>query len=299
MTTPAVAPYVQTYAEYSPYLTTDEYLNAPVGVDLSNLIPGATTLAENRSALSTLIRTASGYADSLCYQVLAATTDIVADEYRIRRDGTIRVPVDYSPLVEVTAVLIGRYSGQMVALTDLSGLWLQRKIVRIPVGGVLATLSPFAAGSPAAGDSVFAQVTYVNGYANTTLASQAAAAATSLTVASALGIFPGLPLTIYDDANAATETVTVAGTYTQGSTTVPITSGLINAHAAGISISALPRAVKQATIALVTHLIKTRGPESMMLASVDGGPAMAAGEPGSTEEYDLAVDLLHPFRRVI
>ena len=299
MTTPAVALYVPTYATRNAYLTTAEYQAAPTGVDLSQLIPGATSPAVNQSALQTLIGTASSYADSLCYQVLGATLDTQIGEYRIFRDGTIRVPVDYTPLVEVTAVSLGWAAGQLSALTDLTGLWLQRKVVRIPVGPSLISGAGYVFTAPARYGSVFAQVAYVNGYANTTLAGAVSAAATSLTVASALGIFPGLPMTIYDDAVAKTEMVTVANTYVQGSTTVPLTSALVNAHASGTSISALPRAAKQAVIALTTHLIKTRGAESMALASVSGGPAMQQVAAGSTEEYDLAVDLLHPFRRVM
>jgi hypothetical protein len=297
MTTPAVALYVPTYATRNPYLTTAEYLAEPTGVDLSQLIPGATSQAVNEAALATLIRSASSYADSLCYQVLGATLDTQAGEYRIFRDGTIRVPVDYTPLVEVTAVSLGWAAGQLSALTDLSGLWLQRKVVRIPVGPSLISGAGYVFTAPARYGHIFAQVLYVNGFANTTLAADVSAAASSVTVASPLGIFPGLPMTIYDDAVAKTEMVTVANTYVQGSTTVPLVSPLVNAHTSGTAISALPRAIKQAVTALTTHLIKTRGAESMALASVSGGPAMQQAMPGSTEEYDLAVDLLHPFRR--
>ena len=57
--------------------------------------------------------------------------------------------------------------------------------------------------------------------------------------------------------------------------------------------------MKQAVTALTTHLIKTRGAEAMSLSSVSGGPARQQNEaPGASEEYDQAVDLLHPFRRV-
>lgn len=139
-------------------------------------------------------------------------------------------------------------------------------------------------------------MSYVNGYANTTLAGQVAAAASSLGVEGPLGVFPGLPLTIYD--GVSTEQVVVAPSYVQGSATVPLVSPLAFTHAAGVAVSALPRAIKQATICLVSHLIKTRGAETVSFSSVSGGSASAKKEKaGLTAEYVTAVDLLKPHRR--
>jgi hypothetical protein len=296
---PAVSPYVPFYAETTPYITVAEFMSAPTGCDTSQLVQGAST-EQNRSALQTLIASASGYADSLCYQVLAATVDMAVGEYRIFRDGTIRVPVPYTPLIEVTNVALGQRAGALQNLNDLSGLWIQRKTVRIPVAGLAYT--QVGVGSPAAcsrGGSMFAQVTYVNGYANTTLAVDAAAGASTIVVASPLGVFAGMPLTVYDDANSTTELVTVAASYVPGSASVPLVSPLHGAHTAGTAVSAMPRAIKQAVIALTAHLIKTRGAESLSLAGVSGGPSgIDKTEPGESEEYELAVDLLHPFKRV-
>ena len=299
MTAPALAPYIPTYATRVPYLTTAEYLAEPTGVDVSALIPGGAKNA-NLGALKTVIRKASNYADSLCYQVLAATLDLQLGEYRIRSDGTIRVKLDYSPVVEVTAVLAGPTANQLTALPDLSGLWFEaRKVVRVPVAALTLLPAPLLAVTRSRTGYLFAQTSYVNGFANTALAGNAAAAATSVTVASSYGIFPGLPMTIYADDLAQTEDVVVAATYTQGSTTVPLVSGLQYAHTTGQALSAMPEAIKQAVTALTTHLIKTRGAEAMSLASVSGGPTHTETEaPGASEEYDQAVDLLHEFRRV-
>lgn len=296
--TPVIAPYVPYYASREPYITVAEYLAAPTGVDTSQIIPGQGSAA-NASALATLIETASGYADSLCYQVLAATTDLQAGEYRVFRDGTIRVPVDYTPILLVSGVSLGFRAGQFTALTDLSGVWVSRKIVRIPVWGLSSPPDTTGvASAPAQAGRVFAQVTYVNGYPNTTLAAAAAAGASTIVVKQPLGIVPGTPLGIYDDVNGSSELVTAAPSYVLGSTSVPLAAPAVNAHAAGVSVSALPRPIKQAVICLTTHLIKTRGAESLALASVSGGPSSVEKElPGATEEYEQAVDLLHPFRR--
>jgi len=296
--TPAVAPYVPTYATRVPYLTQAEFLAAPTGVDCSQLIPGGDTNA-NSAALNTLLASASAYADVICRKILAATLDMQVDTYRVYPDGTIRVPLDYTPIVAVTGVSVGVRAGQLTALTDLSGIWFQRKVVWIPIYSMATPLAGLTAPvTVAPSGTVFAQVSYVNGYANTALANSPAQGATSIQVASALGIYAGLPLTLYADAAATTEHVIVDASYVQGSTTVPLTSPLAHPHVAGEAVSALPREIKQATICLATHLVKTRGAESVAIASMSGGPAdVQPDEAGYTEEYQQAVDLLAPHRR--
>lgn len=73
-------------------------------------------------------------------------------------------------------------------------------------------------------------IDYVAGYVMTALAGGPYDAdATSLTVANPLGIRAGADYRINDPTNG-TETVTVAGTYTAGSTTVPLAAGTLYAH---------------------------------------------------------------------
>lgn len=298
MPTPVVAPYVATYANRVPYITVDEFLNAPTGVDSSQVKPGASP-ADNRAVLAQLILRASSEADLIARQVLAASVDTQAGRYRVTADGTIKVPVDNTPLVAVTDVKVGTSAGNLTALTDLSGCWLSRKAVEVPI--VSASFSPFTTSPSAFSGSgkVFAQVTYVNGFANTTLGSPAIVGATSITPDDVTGIFPGQQLTIYDFTPANWETVTVSPSYVYGAATVPLTAPLAAAHNAGTAVSAFPGAIKQAVIHLVTFLIKSRGAEAVAVDSFGAEPGhTVSAEAGGIEEYDWAVDLLEPFRRV-
>lgn len=68
---------------------------------------------------------------------------------------------------------------------------------------------------------------------DTTLNASAIVGATSLTVASGTGIVAGRRYKIRDADGRYQEIVTVGGGYTPGSTTVPITSGLIYARSSG------------------------------------------------------------------
>jgi hypothetical protein len=143
---------------------------------------------------------------------------------------------------------------------------------------------------------LFTQYTYVAGYVNTAIVT-AVAAATSLTVASGLGIVAGMTLRIYDGAN--TETVTVASTYTYGSTTVPLTSALGFTHSAGVAIGNLPNAIKQAAILVTTAFLRIRGDKSNTMSITTR--AQGSEITGSTRfgtDLQLALDMVNLYRRI-
>lgn len=289
---PIFAPNISTYAARTPYITPTEYTAAGTGVDVGQLVPGGTTAA-NQAALLRVIARASSWADNLCYQVLAATLDTQSGRYRIKADGSLAIPVDNTPLIAVNSVSTGPTPATLTAMTDLSGLWLGKKVVTIPYAGLSTGLRTYY---PAASSGwMYAAVGYVNGWANTVLT--AASGAASLLVQSGLGIYPGMTLTVADGAN--TETVTVAGTYTPGSTTVPTAAALLFTHPVGTAVSAFPESIKQAVISLTSALIKTRGSEAVVMMSMTAEPSKTTlSESGGIEDFEIASDLLTPFRRV-
>jgi hypothetical protein len=144
---------------------------------------------------------------------------------------------------------------------------------------------------------VYLKYTYVNGYANTLIAS-AVEAESSLTVVDGTGITSGLHLKIYD--GIYSENVTVDDTYEFGSTTVPLTRPLVYSHNAGASISALPPAIKEATILATTGMLKIRGDASMTMA-IGTQPSSASAADVSQNignDMAMAMDLLKPYRRI-
>jgi hypothetical protein len=300
---PVTAPYAPSYATYTPYLTPAEYLAEPTGVDVSALIPGASAAAQT-AVLTRVIGRASSWANQYCRKILAATLDVQSGEYRVRSDGAIWVPVDNTPLIQVTNVNMGLTAGSLTPLSDLSGCRLTRKLVKIPTSQIMSSglWSPFTAAAQARRGYVFADTTYVNGFAHGLTATGSIAGATSIQVNNTgLGIVPGLPLTVYDGAanGANTEQVIVGPGYVFGSATVPLASPALFAHGAGCSVSALPGFVREAVICLTSALIKTRGSDSYVMPS---GPhqQMKIEEllPGVGEDIDTAMELLEPLRRV-
>ena len=281
----------------SPYLTVEEFKQAPTGVD-TNLVRN--DAGASRAELQNTIARASSWADQICNQVLAATPDTEAGRVWLTRDGTVRIHPRQTPVLELTAFSYGDTPGNLLPLTTLTSVWVEATQIVVPLSSFNGTFSgPLQFGPQASNGPLYAQWSYVAGWPNTTLAATATAGATSITVTNPVGILPGLTwLTIYD--GAQTETVQVAATYTPGSTTIPLAAALTENHGtAGVSVSALPPAVKQAVILLTAALIKTRGAAALVMGSPRGTPEKRPqGESGSDEDIDTAEWLLSAFKRV-
>lgn len=281
--TPAIAPTVATYAARSPYLTIDEWTNAPTSIDIDDLVPGGTEQEQSQALADCIIR-ASSWIDDVCQQVLAATVDTAYGRWRVDRYGMVQVPLPCKPVLEVSAVAVGRTAGQLAALGDLSGIEFRD-------GGVIAvTVHGYRAG-----EHPLVQVTYVNGWPNTLTAEPVNAGDTSLQVDPAVGIYPGSVLTVSD--GAATEQVTVDATYTAGASTLPLAAALTNAHNARVAVSSLPPRVKQAAILLTSALVQTRGNDAIVLAAMKDPSAVSGSDDAATSNVKLALSLLASLRR--
>ncbi len=275
------------------YLTVAEFYDAPTDVDLSTLVGGGNQQQQD-TQLATIIAQASAWMDDTVNYVLGATIDTETTRARVRSDGYVVVPVRGIPILEVLSFSLGPLPSQMQALTSAADGFVQDNTIWMPtIYG--SSAAPRTIG-PSYGGRVWCRWTYVNGYPNTTLASVATAGATSISVASALGIYPGTSLVVYD--SGLTETVQVAATFTPttaaGPTSVPLVTGLLYDHqTVGRSVSALPPNMKKAAILATTALIKTRGSAGLVMESVSGGtPRMDATEQGGLEDLAMAAELL-------
>ena len=94
------------------------------------------------------------------------------------------------------------------------------------------------------------------------------------------------------------EYVIVASNYEPHTSVVPLTAPLIYGHSAGVSITNLPKAIKQAAILMTSALIKQRG--SGALIAEDMG-VITRTDVGSAQnnqnDVGLAKDLLANFRQ--
>ena len=284
-------PNLSTYTSRIPYITSAEFEASPTGVNVSQLVPRGTP-EQNADALAVTISRASGFADTFCRQVLAATTDVQSGRYRIQRTGFLRIPADRSPIIAVNSLKVGFSPSSMSTLTDMSNVWIDRKVVTFPIQTV--QMQPLVSALYTDGRA-YAIMEYVNGYANTLTTATSAAGVTTLTVDSVLGIAPGMDITIYDP--AYTEVVTVASV---SGSVVTLTAPLVYAHGVGVSVSSLPPAVKQAVVLLTAALIKTRGSEAIVMNSMRAMPTSTVqSESGGSADISLAKELLLPYVRAI
>lgn len=278
----AVSPFVTTYATATPYITVEEFLAAPTALEIDDLIPGGTA-AQQQQAIADQIARASSWIDIICRQVLAATLNIERDRYRIRRDGMVSVPLRYKPVLEVTGIKFGRSPADMAELTDFSNVDVKRYSVDIPVFPAYHgnTVGPYAVGS-----RILVEVSYINGWCNALLASAVITGATTIPVDPAIGIYVGSGLRISDGSES--EVVTVGAIAGNVLTVPPIQFD----HAAGVSISNIPPAVKQACVLLTAVLIQTRGNDAIILDSVENPTRLSDTYGASGASVNLALGQL-------
>jgi hypothetical protein len=282
-----------------PYLTLDEYKNAPTALDYGNLVQGGTQ-AQQDAELTNAITRASSWIDQYCNQVLVSTLDVEQQRVRLSTDGTIRIHPQYHPIVSLNALNIGSYPGQSTAVTDLSSAWIEDQSIIIPISS--AQLNMSSQGSLGLGFAngprgvIYANYTYINGYPLSLIGTASSAGATSLILDSGLGITAGQTLKIYD--GASSENIVVASTYTYGSNTIPLTSPALYAHAVGVSVSALPAAVKEACILITSAYLKIRGDASLTLDVTTRPGQQLPGAQQFGNDMAHAQEILKTFRRM-
>jgi hypothetical protein len=282
-----------------PYLTLDEYKNAPTALDYGNLVQGGSQAAQD-AELTNAITRASSWVDQYCNQVLAATLDTEQQRTRVRGDGTLRIHPKFAPLVSLNSFSLGFYPGQLTPITDFSTVWIEEQQFIIPLDMGSLTWSsqgPLGLGfTPSPRAEAFVTYSYVNGYPVAVLAANSSVGATSITVDSGIGIIAGQTLKIFD--GASSENVVVASNYTYGSVTVPLAAPAVYAHSSGVAVSSLPAAVKEAVILVTSAYLKIRGDASLVLDVTTRPGQSVDGSQRVGTDIAHAQQLLQPFRRI-
>jgi hypothetical protein len=293
----AVGITTNTFSE-TPYITVAEYKNAPTSIDYDNLVVGGNANAQD-AELSNVIRRASSFMDEYFNANLNATQYTETQRTRFTAEGYLAIHPNNTPIVSLSNLEYGTNPNNLITLPDCSNAWFEEQQMIVPLSNIALSYSsqgPLAFGGYGIPrQQVFTKYTYIAGYVNNPIAT-ATAAATSLTVQNATGILAGQTLRIYD--GASTENVTVASTYTYGSTTVPLTSALAFTHASGINIGNIPNSIKQACILLTTAFIKLRGDNSLTMNITTAPTANISGDMRYSSEIRLALDMVDKYRRI-
>ena len=280
-----------------PYLTTAEYKAAPTAQQVSNLVVGGNEAAQD-AELAMVIERASGFIDEYLDQNIVATERVETQRVRMTPQGFISLHPNSTPLIALVDFNYGSDPNNLISLTDPSTAYFENAQVIIPLSTIFTNYSsvgPLGFGGASPNSQIFTKYTYVAGYANTVMA-QASAAATSITVTDGAGFVAGQRYQIID--GAKTETVTIASSYTFGSTTLPLTAGLTYAHLAGATVTNLPMGVKQACILLTSAFIRTRGDSSLSMSVTQRPISQTQGTEIYGSTIKMALSLIESYKRV-
>jgi len=281
-----------------PYLTIKEFKDAPTAIDIDNLVFDSQDPEVQDAELANVIARASSWIDTFCNQVIGATVESEQQRSRYSGDGSIRFHPRYNPVVALLSLEYG-YPPSLMSLPDCSVAWIEDQEVIVPNAtlGTYTSQGPLQFGAMSSGNrnEVFLKYSYVNGYANTVIAT-AVAGEYEVEVVDAKGILAGQMLKIYD--GQYTENVTVADNYVFGSLVVPIVYPLVYDHIPTTPISALPPAVKEAAILVTTAFLKARGDSSMTMQVTTAPGTSLPNADAVGQEIALAMQLLQPYRRV-
>jgi hypothetical protein len=281
----------------SAYLTVAEYKNAPTSIDYDNLVVGGNSGAQD-AELANVIMRASSYMDAHLNRNLTATTYVETQRSRMTNEGYVALHPDNAPVIQLSDFQYGGNPLNLITLPDCSQTWFENQQIIIPLSQISTSYSsqgPLAFGGGYPRQEIFMKYTYVAGYVNTRIVT-ATATQSTLTVKSGAGIIAGQTLNIYD--GALSEIVTVASTYVNGSTTVPLTTALISTHAAGVAIGNLPTTIKQACILITTAFLKMRGDNSMTMQMTTSATGNVDGAQRFGGDIASALEMIKLYRRV-
>jgi hypothetical protein len=283
------APVVGTTSQprLTPYISNAMFAaDARRGVSVDNLVPRGSP-PDNDAALSGYIESASGWMDSICQQILAATYDTQGGRVNVSRDGYVYVHPRYRPVIALAAFSIGATPAAMAAYTSLSGVNVQPDHFAVPMvgGGNLPVMTDQGAiqfsrvGSP--WDQAWAEWIYVNGFPVTSLSASAAAGATQIEVDDTTGIVEGKTwLVVYSGAKRhrfLAGQVSTAGSDGIGTgpgsvACSPLPAAQVNEGPHPLMVSALPPDAIQACVLATRAFIKDAGAGNISGASAQGEP---------------------------
>lgn len=312
-TVPIVSPSATTLSRREPYISPSELKAAPTALALSNLVPGGSA-AQQASELYNVLLRASDWVDLICFHgpdgTLAASPTVQAG-WVAPKQGRLALVCNFRPILAVTGVALG--AGPQ-SLSDIGDSAAQGVSIDSPSIIALNNPAPALSGISVASAwpgarrwRTYAVWSYIAGYPHMVLAAPSAAGDATLTVASSVpgqsepyGVYPGTQLTVRDPAqNSGVEVCVVSSVAGE---VLTLASPLRYKHVVPavpdfVYVTALPHAVEQACISLASCLIKQRGTRAAQMASQPGGATSkgALAQAGALEDYELAIDNLHPF----
>lgn len=235
----------------TPYVTPATFSAYPTYAELDNLVVDSISAAANLAQLNDMLIMSSQWASDQVNMPLHGHIHIENVQLRVQRNGALSFHPEHNP-VRQGGVLALQYAwylgGPVSAVTDLTGQWIEANAqVNLPFPAMNTSLNGIQFGPPVSTSQPIPTTwTYAAGYPCTQLAAPTIVGATTLTVTDPTAILPGDRLRIWEP--GVEEAITVGAGYGIGSTTVPLSTALQNAHTAGAGLSAMPSDIMLAVV---------------------------------------------------
>lgn len=287
-----------TFSE-SPYITPEEYKNAPTSIDYDNLVVGGNAQAQDAELHNVILR-ASSYMNEYFNANLNATQYIETQRTRFTSNtGFIALHPNNSPIISLTNFQYGTNPNNLVTLGDCSISWFEEQQIIIPLSNIASAYSSQGplqfGGYGLPRQQVYCKYTYVAGYVNNPILT-AVQGDSELVVTNATGIVPNQRLRIYDGHKS--ESVVVSDNYVYGSTTVLLDTPLLYDHAPDVTLGNIPNVLKEACILLTTAFLKVRGDSSLTMQVTTYPSGNVEGSTRFGNDIALALDMVNKYRRI-
>jgi len=283
----------------TPYITVDEFKRAATGLDVGSLVAGGNQAAQDAELAAIIVR-ASSFVDTHVSSTLAAQSQNQTGRTRVSREGTLRLHPDTTPILQVVSLTWGTVPNAQSGSIDPANIWIEEQALIAPLAGAGTWSGNLFQinGSGVPGSLVYFTLTYVAGYPISTHTAAIAAGVTALPVLDRTGFIPGMAFTIFDGQN--TENAVIANGYTPdtGPGSLTTASATALAHGTQAVSSAIPPAVKEATILLTSALIKQRGSGAIAMQGIEPSGTIGtwgAGESDKCLAYEMLLSFRNPY----
>lgn len=276
----------------TPYLTVQEYKDAPTALQANNLIAGNADQAAQDAELANVILRASAWIDRTCHQSLNAQVRTESKKVVLGRGAELSFMPNNSPIISLSSLAYGGNPNALNTVDDCSLAWIDGRNVNYPASALPNWLSSTALPSYGGGMR-YIRYSYTCGYVNSMIGADVIATATSLTMANPAGVLPSQTLVIADGVNS--EQVSVSSSYVFGASPITLSAPLAHNHKAGIAIYSMPASIKEAAILVTSAFIKVRGSGVQVASSTSAAGGVQSGSRGINTDLDLAHDLLNDF----
>ena len=304
----------------SPYIVPGQLTNQfPTGVSWQSIPTNSASAAMKYAAQINICQMATAMADAKANQVLRATTQTEQlfgpGGYRVNslQSGNTRLLLSQWPILSVSAIQCAPSNVFPLQWTQVTtGAWL---VERPPLlvgpssaasdsgtGGQAVQMGAGFIGGWGRGSYVI-ETTYIAGWSHAGITVDASPGDQTLNVDDCTGWAPpaaggqGCSGVIYDQLGNQESISCLASSATAGPGVLTLSSALMYAHDAGITVSALPGQIQWATALYAASLALTRGATATKIQDIAGtGGASASGAMDLQKQADM---LIKPFSRVV